>query len=156
MVTIVSGVAMIEKFEDLELDSIKSETESDVDTMVQQIDARLQEKLGVSFAGLKQALSEYVLAHAEELTHEFVNIAPYGDYGKLLEDNDSMAEFFKTEGHKVENWEVQGLTPHDVHKNLITFHFANKSVDDGDVFQGFVYVSFQGKIRHAFAQNSDN
>jgi len=138
---------MIEDFKDLELD--------DVDT-IEKAEEKIQEKLGVTFLQLKQALSEYVLAHAEELTHEFVNMAPYGDFSKLLEDNDSMAEFLKMEAHKPENWLVQGLTPSDVQKNLISFHFANKSVDDGDVFEGFVYVSFTGKIKHAFAQGNDN
>jgi len=138
---------MIEKWEDLELET--------ADT-IEQVEEKVKEKLGLSFDELKAALSNYVVSHAEELTHEFVNIAPLGDYSKLLEDNDSMAVFLKTEAHKPEHWQIQGLSPSDVKKDLLTFHFGNDSVDDGGVFEGFVYVSFQGKIRHAFAQGNDN
>ncbi len=157
---------MIEKFEDLGFEKLG---EDDVEGPVQpispqeeaklfiaQVDAILQEKLGISIDFLKQQLSEYTVSHAEELTHEFVNVAPFGDYSKLLEDNDGMAEFFKTEAHKVEHWRLLGITPSDVQKNLINFQFQNKAVDDGDVFDGFVYVSFSGKIKHAFTQGNDN
>ena len=138
---------MIDKFEDLGLD--------DKDEMPQ-IEQKIQDKLEVSVAEMKAALANYVQGHAEELSLEFVNIAPLGDYSKLLEDNDSMAEFLKSEGFKSEHWELRGIRMSDVQKNLLSFEFANKSVDDGEVFQGFVYVSFQGKIRHAFAQGCDN
>lgn len=134
---------MIEKFEELDF--------KDVDT-VELVDQKIQEKLGVSILQMQQALSAHVLEKAEELTHEFVNIAPLGDYGKLLEDNDSMASFLKTEGHKPEHWQLYEASPSDVNPNLLSFHFHNDSVDDGDIFQGFVYVSLQGQIKHAFAQ----
>lgn len=158
---------MIEKFADLELDSL--DTEEDVEDPTQSIsleeynkrrmakaEAIFKEKLGITFDELKQSLSKYTVEHAEELTHEFVNIAPFSDYSKLLEDNDSMAEFLKTEAHKVEHWVLQGVKQSDVKENLVSFEFMNDSVDDGDVFQGFVYVSFQGIIRHAFTQGCDN
>lgn len=156
---------MIESFEDLDLKNVLKP--EDIEGPVQplspeeewkqtlaKMDTIFQEKLGVSIEQLKQSLSEYVVSHAEELTHEFVNIAPLGDYSKLLEDNDSMAEFLKTEAHKSEHWYLVGISPSDVQKNLISFSFGNKAVDDGENFEGFVYVSFQGKIRHAFAQGS--
>lgn len=138
---------MIDNFEDLGLD--------DKDEMPQ-VEQKIQEKLGLTVAEMKAALGDYVQGHAEELTHEFVNMAPLGDYSKLLEDNDSMSEFLKTEGFKSEHWELRGIRASDVQKNLLSFEFANKSVDDGESFQGFVYVSFQGKIKHAFAQGCDN
>ena len=156
---------MIEKFEDLGFDKLGEEVEGphqpispeeQAKQWLDQIESCIKEKLDVTFDMLKQSLSEYVVAHAEELTHEFVNIAPFGDYAKLLEDNDGMAEFLKTEAHKPEHWRLLGITPSDYKKNLISFQFSNKSVDDGDVFDGFVYVSFEGKIRHAFAQGNDN
>lgn len=143
----MQGVTMIENFDDLGL------TDKDE---VAQVAEKVQEKLGVTVAEMQAALGTYVQGHAEELTHEFVNIAPLGDYGKLLEDNDSMAEFLKSEGFKSEHWELRGIRLSDVQKNLLSFEFANKSVDDGESFQGFVYVSFQGKIKHAFAQGCDN
>lgn len=138
---------MIEKFDDLNL--------ADEDSF-EQVDEKIKEKLGVSFIELKQALTDYVVSHAEELTHELTNIAPLGNYEKLLEDNDSMAEFIKNEASKAEHWHVQGVTVSGPQNNLLAFHFGNDSIDDGDVFEGFVYVSFSGKIRHAFAQGSDN
>jgi len=134
---------MIEKFEDLGL-----ETTDDLD----KIDVKIKEKLGISFTDMTNALSEYVISHAEELARDFVNIAPFGDYSKLLEDNDSMREFLKNEAHKPEHWLISSISPSDLKKDLISFNFINKSVDDGDIFQGFVYVSFGGKIKHAFAQ----
>jgi hypothetical protein len=108
---------MIEKFEDLDL--------QDVDTMEQVAD-KIREKLGVSIEEMQQALSSHVVEKAEALTHEFVNIAPLGDYSKLLEDNDSMAEFLKTEGHKPEHWVLYGVRQSDVNENLISFKFFNK------------------------------
>jgi hypothetical protein len=158
---------MIEKFEDLGLDTLDVEEEVEGPTQpitleeynkqrMQKAEALVKEKLGVTFDELKQLLSNYTVEHAEELTHEFVNIAPFCDYSKLLEDNDGMAEFLKTEAHKVEHWHLQGIRKSDYKENLVSFEFLNDSVDDGDVFQGFVYVSFQGKIRHAFTQGNDN
>lgn len=134
---------MIEKFEDLDLKD---------DDKMEDIEKKIQEKMGVSVDEMRQALSVYVVDHAEELTHEFVNMAPLGDYSKLLEDNDSMAEFLKTEGHKPEHWMLYSVRLSDYNKTLISFDFKNKSVDDGDIFSGFVFVSMSGKIRHTFAQ----
>jgi hypothetical protein len=138
---------MIEKFEDLDL--------KDEDT-IEQVEVKVQEKLGLSIIDMKTALSEAVIKGAEELTLEFVNMAPLGDYSRLLEDNDSMAEFLKSEGHKTEHWKLYGVKTCNSNDKLITFEFANLSVDEGEALQGFVYVSVQGKIKHAFAQNSDN
>lgn len=160
----VQGVTMIEKYEDLGLDALDEEDESAKPTSLEEYnkqrmakaEALVKEKLGVSFDEMRKALGDYTISHAEELTHGFVNIAPLGDYGKLLEDNDSMAEFLKSEGFKSEHWELRGIRLSDVQKNLLSFEFANKSVDDGESFQGFVYVSFQGKIKHAFSQSCDN
>jgi hypothetical protein len=142
---------MIEKFEDL-LEGLSVEKLDSID----QVESQIKEKLGVSFDDLKRSLSEYVIANSDELATQFVNISPFGDYSKMLEEKDGMAKFLKTEAHKIENWRILGLTPTDSQEELITFQFANKSIDDGDVFDGFVYVSFQGKIKHAFAQGNDN
>ncbi|WP_143507984.1 hypothetical protein [Ectopseudomonas mendocina] len=116
------------------------------------VEQKLQEKLGLSVQEMREALSKYTVDNAERLTHEFVNMAPLGDYSKLLEDNDSMAEFLKTEAHKPEHWQLFGVRVSDVNSGLLSFNFSNDSIDDGDVFNGFVFVSMQGKIKHAFAQ----
>lgn len=138
---------MVEKFADLGLEKAES---------IEEAEKMIQEKLGITSLEMKQALSNYVVDKAESLTHEFVNIAPLGDYGKLLEDNDGMAEFLKTEAHKPEHWELQAVRASDVNENLLSFEFGNKAVDDGDIFKGFVFVSLQGKIKHAFAQGDNS
>lgn len=134
---------MIEKFEELGLQ------EADKMDAVEQ---KIQEKLGIKVEEMRIALSKHVLEKAEELTHEFVNMAPLGDYSKMLEDNDSMAEFLRTEAHKPEHWVLYSVRQSDTNDKLITFDFKNKSIDDGEVFTGFVFVSKSGVIRHAFAQ----
>lgn len=150
---------MIEKFEDLfdEQVSDKLEDIKERDERLEAVDKHIQEKLNISFIDMKKALSAATVANAEELTHEFVNVAPHGDYEKLLEDNDSMALFFKEEAHKPENWDIEALRPVENKSmpNLITFAFYNKAVDDGSTMKGFVYVSFEGKIKHAFAQGEE-
>jgi hypothetical protein len=156
---------MIEKFEDLGFGALDEEVEGEpAPTSIEEYnnqrmakaEAIIKEKLGLSVDELKQRLSSYVVANAEELTLTLVNIAPLGDYSKLLEDNDGMAEFLKSEAHKVEHWKLNKISPSDVNDKLLSFEFANDSIDDGESFQGFVFVSFQGKIRHAFAQGCDN
>lgn len=158
---------MIEKFEDLfegldspeMLEKIKQSAKADARKLVNEhIQKNIQEKLGINLDGLKQSLSDYVVANADELATQFVNISPHGDWSKMIEDTPKMAEFLRTEGHKSENWNFVSLSEQDVSKdnNLLAFRFENKSVDEGDVFKGLVLVSFQGKIKHAFAHGDDN
>lgn len=115
-------------------------------------DEQLQEKLGVKVVDLQNSLCEWIKNNCEELTHEFVNIAPSGDYGNLLEDNDSMADFLKNEAAKPEHWKLMSVRESD-NPNMIQFMFDCAAVDEGDTFKGFVFVSKSGKIRHSFAQN---
>ncbi len=135
---------MIEKFEDLELDAIET---SD------QIEKLIQDKLGVSIDTLKKSIEGYVIENSESLSEEFVTIAPMGDYGKLIENKSDISEFFKTEASKIENWILQSIN--SAAHNLIQFNFINKAVDDCDTLKGSVFVSLQGKIRHAFAQGDN-
>ncbi len=134
---------MIESLADLELKE---------DDKAEDVDKKIQEKLGLSLVEMQQILSQYVLEHAEELTHDFANIAPLGDYSKLLEDNDGMAEFLKTEAHKPEHWRLYSVRQNETNQTLISFDFLNDAVDEGRSFEGFVFVSKSGKVRHAFAQ----
>jgi hypothetical protein len=114
--------------------------------------AKIQEKLGTTLNQMKDALSKSVQERAEELTLDFVNIAPMGDYEKLLEDNDGMADFLKLEAHKPEHWKLESIFVNTVNKELLSFVFKNIAVDDGEGFEGFVFVTKTGKIKHAFAQ----
>jgi len=123
-----------------------------VDDTEEMVEAKLKEKLGTGLDEIKQSLTAFVIDKAEELTHQFVNIVPYGDYDKMLEDNDSMAEFLRTEASKPENWKLQWLETTTATIPMLHFCFKNTSVDDGEGFVGNVYVGLNGKVKHAFAQ----
>lgn len=138
---------MIESIADLELkDEDKAED----------VDKKIQEKLGITVLEMQEKLSAYVKENAEELTHEFVNIAPLGKYDELLEDNDSMADFLKSEAHKPEHWLLYSIRQNESNQALISFDFKNAAVDEGQSMEGFVFVSKSGKIRHAFAQGESS
>lgn len=117
-----------------------------------EVEAKIKEKLGVEFSAMKEALSTFVKEKAEELSLEFNNIAPYGDYGELLEDNEKMVNFLKEEASLTKNWEISHFMQSDVDPSLLQFIFNNSSVDDGNSFQGHVFVSKNGKIKHAFVR----
>jgi hypothetical protein len=133
---------MIEKIEDLDVS--KSDSIEDVEKVI-------IEKLGVSFQDMIKAVCNSVQNNAEKLTEDFVNIVPNGDYSLIIEDTDGMAEFLKTEAAKESSWKIESFAP-DAKKPMIQFVFANTVVDEGESFKGYVYVSFSGVIRHAFAQ----
>lgn len=131
---------MIDKIEDLGLEE-KDE--------LQQIDAKIKEHLGIGLDDMHQALSESVQERAVEFAQEMFNLAPMGDYDKLTDDKDVIADFLRTEAHKPEHWRLNML---DIRKDgLLHFSFLNLAVDEGDSFVGSVYVSKSGQIRHAFA-----
>ena len=117
-----------------------------------EVEAKIKEKLGLEFSAMKEALSTFVKEKAEELSLEFNNIAPYGDYGELLEDNEKMVNFLKEEASLTKNWEISHFMQSDVDPSLLQFIFNNSSVDDGNSFQGHDFVSKNGKIKHAFVR----
>jgi len=144
---------MINSIDDLGLDeALKDFDKLAAHEIEKIIDLALQEKLNIGLDNLRSSLSESVKNRAEELALDLPNIAPYNDYGKLLEDNDSMSAFLRDEAAKPENWLLLSLHEDSKNKNLIKFAFANKAVDDGRVLEGFVFVNKSGVIRHAFAQ----
>ncbi len=116
------------------------------------IDQILQEKLGVSLETLKQALAAYVQDKAEELALQLPNIVPYGDYEKLLENNDDMSKFLREEASKVENWDLKWIQPSESKVKLLEFAFNCKAVDEGEALKGFVFLGLTGIIKHAFVQ----
>jgi len=144
---------MINSIKDLELNEILKDFDNlEVHEIEEKLDVVLQEKLGIGLVALRNSLSEYVKNKAEELALDLPNIAPYNDYGMLLEDNDSMTTFLRSEAFKSENWLLNTIQDDDKNKNLIKFVFKNKAVDDGHVLEGLVFVNKSGVIRHAFAQ----
>ena len=128
------------------------ELDFQIDNTEEQIEEKIQEKLGIGLNDLRSALSTYVVDKAEELTHQFTNIVPYGDYEKMLEDNDSMAAFLRDEASKSENWKLQWLEITKTEVPMLHFCFINTAVDEGEGFTGNVYVGLNGKIKHVFAQ----
>jgi hypothetical protein len=144
---------MINSIDDLGLDeALKDFDKLEAHEIEKIIDLALQEKLNIGLDNLRSSLSESVKNRAEELALDLPNIAPYNDYGKLLEDNDSMATFLREEASKPENWFFDTFQEDQTNKNLIKFLFANKAVDDGRVLEGIVFVNKSGIIRHSFAQ----
>lgn len=144
---------MIDSIKDLGLDEALKDYENLKDgELDERLDSILKEKLGLGLENLKTSLHESVKNRAEELALDLPNIAPYNDYGNMLEDNDSMATFLRDEASKIENWMVYSIQDDQKNKTLIKFVFYNKAVDDGQVLQGLVFVSKAGVIRHAFAQ----
>lgn len=141
---------MIESVEDLGLkvlDDIKEPEE-----VLKKLNEILTEKLGHSLEDIKKPLLEHVKSHAEELALELPNIAPFGDYGKLLEDNDGMANFLKTDAADPKHWLINLISGDDKFEQLIRVVFKCLAVDDGDTLKGTVFISKAGVIRHAFAQ----
>lgn len=139
---------MIESVKDLGLDELDQEDEN----FVSLFEERIKDKLGVSCQELKESLSKAIIKTAEELSLELPNIAPYGSYEKILEDNDSMTEFLKIEASKIENMFIYSIQEDNKFKNLLKFTIYNQAVDEGQSLIGYVYVSKLGIIRHAFAQ----
>lgn len=141
---------MIDSVKDLGLDELNKE---EVDEKFWELlDQRLQEKMGLSLEKLKQSVCNSIKERAEELALDLSNIAPYGDYGSMLEDNDSMANFLKKEASKPENWKLYSINVDTKNENLLKFLLFCKAVDDGDVIQGVVFTNKSGVIRHAFCQ----
>jgi hypothetical protein len=133
---------MIEDIKDLELD-IAEGTED--------IDKRIQEKLGLSIQDLKEYLSKWVSDNSFEIASTLINIAPHGDYGELMEDEEKMAMFLKSE-IKTDSWELQCVS---CVQSMLQFSFLSSAIDDGETFKGYVIVNFLGKIMHAFCQGDN-
>ncbi len=130
---------MIESYNDLE---ITKEDEAE------DIEKKVQEKLGLSFNQMYERLADYINDNVDIVIEDMINIAPYGDYGELLEEVGGMVDFLKLEVIKPENWRLEGVK--SMNEQALQFRFASEAVDDGDTFKGFVVVSFAGKIQHAF------
>lgn len=134
---------MIDKIEDLNL--------TDNDTK-EEICEKIKNSLGVEVDSLIDELSLHVKNSADEISGNFVNIVPYGDYDRYTDDKLEIAKFLKEEAYEKKNWFIYSIGASDVKASLIHFIFFNKSIDDGLTFQGNIYVNFSGKIKHIFTQ----
>ena len=144
---------MIDSIKDLGLDEVLKGSEDFKDgELEEKLGAVLKEKLGIGLDEMRSVLHESVKNRAEELALDLPNLAPYNDFGALLEDNDSMATFLRDEASKVENWLIYSIQEDQKNKSLIKFTFLNKAVDDGKILEGLVFTNKSGTVRHAFAQ----
>jgi hypothetical protein len=135
---------MLESFKDLKLDKDIETVEKLVECILSQVDLKLEDCYEVLTASLKQ--------RAEELLVDIENIAPYGDYSSLIENPNQFLPFLQNEAAKPENWELSFIDTIKGNDKLLEFIFVNKALDDGDLLKGFVFVSPNGKVRHAFCQ----
>jgi len=132
---------MIDKYEDLNI--LDDEEPEDVDK-------KIQDKLGISLQKMREALSDYINDNVDLIIEDMINIAPYEDYEKLIEDQAGMVSFLKEEVVKEENWRLEMIRC--TNQQAIHFRFLSAAVDDGTTFKGVVIVNFSGKILHAFCQ----
>lgn len=161
---------MIEKMEDLGLEDLfekyikeieeNKDKEQDMKKLHQQaadnyiagVDAILQEKLGLSLNTMKENLAQKLQEKARELTLNMRNIAPHADYSKLLEDNDSMANFLKSDAYEIKNWKLRGIrqgAEDSKFSHLFKFSFDNIAVDQGETLNGIIFINKNGKIKHS-------
>jgi hypothetical protein len=137
---------MLEKMSDIPLKDAK--TNEDIDNV-------LKEHLGIGLEECVKSLSESLQSRAEELVPDMINLSPYGDFSKMTEDPEVILNFLKEESVKIENWNLEYI---DIKKGkgekdqLMELIFVNKSIDQGDLLKGFVFVGLSGKIRHSFCQ----
>ena len=132
---------MIEKFDDIGLEK---------DDLQEVIEKKVQEKLGLNFNDMYISLANYINDNVNDIVKDMINVAPHGDYEKLIEDTDGMVEFLKAEVVKGENWRLDMVKT--IQDQVLQFRFLSTAVDDGETFMGFVVVSFAGKIKHAFCK----
>lgn len=140
---------MIEKIEDLELDSLDSE---------EKFLEKVKEKLNLTLEDLLQPIFNYINENSNELVKDTSNIAPHGDYGLLLETDEEMSSFLK-ETCQIEYWKLYSIiadkSKDEDERPLVQFNFVCIAVDDGNTFKGFTYTNYNGKILHAFAHGDD-
>jgi hypothetical protein len=121
------------------------------DAFIEALDKALKDNLEIGLADCAQALSTSLSERYEELLDDIINLSPYGDYDKITEDKEVITKFIKEEAVKPENWRIQFIEEKEKGK-LLELVFFNKSIDDGDLLKGFVFLGLSGKIRHVFTQ----
>lgn len=141
---------MIETIADLNLPERTEELPEE--EFWKKVDEAIQEKMGLSILKLSILVANSIKDKAEEIALDLPNLAPYGDYGAMIEDNDSMSEFLKKEASKPDNWKLTKIQIDAQNKPMVKFLLMCKAVDDGDVLMGLVFTNKSGEFRHAFCQ----
>ena len=133
------------------LKSFKDLSFEDIDT-IEKIDAVLKENLGTGLTECAEALCVSLKVRAEELSPDVINIAPYGKFEDLLENQDQITAFLRDEAAKPENWKLQYIDIKKDNDQLLEAVFMNTSCDEGESLSGYVFLGLSGKIRHCFPQ----
>lgn len=139
---------MIEKFEDLDL---KPEDKPE------DIDLKIQEKLGASLSNIRNALSSHIQENATNIADKcqnhvlILNWEENTEYNSCMDNAEEISQFLKQECFKPEYWDLSYISP--VKANLIDFIFYCNIVDSDNALCGHVLVSFAGRIKHVFAQS---
>lgn len=144
----------IEKIEDLELPKFKadySSSKQENEEKTNALYAKINEALGTSVPEMKCYISDWVRSNSTALAKKFPVIAPYNDYSKMIEEQLELAEFISKECIKYDTWYLKAIQLSDMRPNLIQFSFSSGAVDDGDALTGNVFVSFNGVVKHVFA-----
>ena len=115
------------------------------DLTPQQVLSLAQDSIDVAI----RTLSEVLLARADEISKEYTNVICYGAYDKIMEDEESIANFLKQEAIKTENWKLHSLSI-SCEKAWIEMLFFNKAIDEGHTMKGIVFIDYSGKILHSF------
>lgn len=144
---------MIESIEDLELNTIMEDLEKSKIYEISEFERRLSEvlqsKLDISLLVMKSSLERSLQDRVNLLIKDIRYIAPFNDYSALMDEEDKMINFLKSEAFKAENWRILTIDE-DVKENLIKFTFSNKAVNEADILFGTVFVNKSGKIKHSF------
>lgn len=135
---------MIESFDDIKFDeSIDS---------VEKLFASLKDQCNIDIEECKKALSASLKVRAEELLDDIINIAPYGNYERLLEKSEEILPFLQEDASAIENWKLEFIYPVKDNNKLLELVFVNAALDDGDLLKGYAFVGITGAVRHSFCQ----
>lgn len=117
----------------------------------EEIDAKMQQHLNLTLQTLKNKLTTVFSSKLDVLVEKLPNIAPHGDYSKLIDDEEGMKNFLSIELTKEDSWKLRSIYQHHSNENWILFVFSCLAVNNGDSnLRGNVIVSKKGIIRHSF------
>jgi hypothetical protein len=134
---------MVEDFSELELN--KAKTDKDIDLI-------LKEKLNISLVNMVEKISSHLKLHVDDICSEFLTLAPFGEYSKLLETPEDIKSFILDNSDNYDNWKLVYAQINDTNHALMEFVFNFVAANDGEEIKGYAYLGKSGKIRHAFAQ----
>lgn len=122
----------------------------------EQVEAKIEATWEIKFADLRKTLEACTVEVSAKLAEDMITVAPYQDYGKLLEEQEAIYTFLRDEGSLAKNWKLAMVEQTDtrlVAEPLLQLVFDNIAVDEPGTLKGFIYLSMSGKVKHAFVRN---